>query len=244
MRAIILAAGYGNRIHALSQGRPKGTLEIGGISLLHHQIHHCLDCGIDKFTLVLGYEFDLMRQHVLEALKPDQVDFVENPDYRNTNTLHSLYLARGYFSDDIVYFNGDILFDPRLLERLLAHKPNSALLIEEKPCGEEEVKVILDDDGRIRSIGKLLDPALCLGEFIGIARFRRDVLPRFAHWLEEGVAQGQSRNYFEWAVDKLAAEYPLEPVSTAGLPCIEIDFPEDFARARNEVWPAIQAAHP
>jgi choline kinase len=239
MKAIILAAGYGNRIHSVSQGRPKGMLEIGGHSLIHHQIRHCLACGVDRFTVVLGYEYDMMKAHILETLTPGQVDFIENPDYRITNTLHSLYLARHTFDDDFLYFNGDILFDLRLLQRLLEGRPHSALLIEEKPCGDEEVKVILNESGTISRIGKLLDPAVCLGEFIGIACFRKELHARFAHWLEEGVRQEQSRNYFEWAVDHLADEFALLPVSTAGLPCIEIDFPEDFARACSDIWPAI-----
>ena len=35
--------------------------------------------------------------------------------------------------------------------------------------------------------------------------------------------------------------HPLYALSTAGLPWIEIDFPEDYQRAVNEVYPQIES---
>ena len=43
---------------------------------------------------------------------------------------------------------------------------------------------------------------------------------------------GQENNYFEYAVDLLARDVILKAVPTDNIPCIEIDFPKDLAKAK------------
>ena len=243
MKAIILAAGVGRRIHPVTGGLPKSMLKFGGTSLLHHQIHACQRHGVVDFVFVLGYEQERMRRHVLEVVPPEHATFVMNPDHATTNTLYSLWLARHTFTDDFLYFNADILFDPALLAPLVGTWEHPRLLLEESRCAEEEVKMVLGEAKRILRIGKLLNPAECAGEFIGIGLFTRGVLPAFAGWLQRGVEQGQQNNYFEWAVDRLCDETLLEAVPTQGLACIEIDFPEDYERALQDIWPRLEEKH-
>ncbi len=237
MKAIILAAGYGKRIHPVTQGLPKSMLQMGKRSLLHHMIHACQRIGIEDFVFVLGYEKDRMEAHIEEAL--DQFTIVHNPNYMTTNTLYSLWLAREHFDDDFIYFNADILFDPKILDLIETDRGYPELLLETKRCAEEEVKMIIDEDFRILEIGKKLDPKDCAGEFIGIGKFTRNVLPDFAACLQEGVDRHQEQNYFEWAVDLLAKRHTLIAVPTMDFACIEIDFPEDYERAVNEILPRI-----
>jgi len=241
MKAIILAAGVGRRIHPVTDGLPKSLLNFGGVSLLHHQICACLRHGVNEFVFVLGYREEEMRRHIMALLPPEQATIVVNPEFETTNTLYSLWLARHTFNDDFLYFNADILFDPALLEPITGEWPHPRLLLERSRCAEEEVKMVVNDEARVLRIGKKLDPAICAGEFIGIGLFTRNVLPRFAHHLCEGVEQGQANNYFEWAVDRLASDTFIEAVSTQGRACIEIDFPEDYHRALNEIWPRLAA---
>ncbi len=237
MKAIILAAGYGKRIHPVTNGLPKSMLQIGDKSLLHHMIGACLRIGIEDFVFVLGYEIDKMKTHIGEVLESFTV--VYNPDYRTTNTIYSLWLARENFDDDFLYFNADILFDPKLLDLIKEDHGYPELLLETKRCAEEEVKMVIDNDYRILEIGKKLDPKDCAGEFIGIGKFTRNVLPDFAECLQQGVDQKLNQNYFEWAVDLLAKKHKLIAVPTQDYACIEIDFPEDYQRAVEDILPRI-----
>ncbi len=237
MKAIILAAGYGNRIHPVTKGLPKSMLRMGNHSLLHHMIRACQRIGITQFVFVLGYEQEMMVQHIAEAL--ESYTIVHNADYRSTNTLYSLWLAREHFDEDFIYFNADILFDPKMLDLIKEDHGYPELLLETKRCAEEEVKMIVDDQMIILEIGKKLDPADCAGEFIGIGKFTRNVLPDFAECLQQGVDEKQERNYFEWAVNLLAKKHRLVAIPTQDFACIEIDFPEDYERAVNEILPRI-----
>ncbi|MCK4654286.1 MAG: phosphocholine cytidylyltransferase family protein [Candidatus Cloacimonetes bacterium] len=232
MKAIILAAGIGKRLQQISEGLPKSMIKIGKSSIIHHQIESCLRVGITKFIIVLGYKKKKIEKHVLEKINEKQVVFVENPVYDKTNTLYSLWLTRNYFNEDFIYFNADVLFQKTLLEKIVNKSNHSELLLETKSCLHEEVKIIIDENSRILEIGKNLDVAKCAGEFIGIGKFKKDVLPKFAEYLQFGVDTGQSNNYFEYAVNLLVKDVILKAVPTDGVPCIEIDFPEDLEKAK------------
>ena len=232
MKAVILAAGMGKRLQKVSGGLPKSMIKIGENSIIHHQIESCMNVGIKDFVIVLGYKIEQLKAHILEKIKSDQVTFIENPIYDSTNTLHSLWLTRDYLNDDFIYFNADVLFQSGLLKKISNESQYSQLLLETKSCAEEEVKMIIDDEMRIIEISKQLPIPKCAGEFIGIGKFNKDILERFVHYLQFGVDNGQSNNYFEYAVDLLAKDRILKALSTDGIPCIEIDFPEDLAKAK------------
>ena len=236
MKAIILAAGRGMRLNSGDRASvPKSMENINGISILHYQIKNCLRQGIKKFVIVVGYQKEMLINHALEVLNEQQVFFVENPIYDKTNTLYSLYLAQRFMCEDFIYFNADVLFHPDLLERLVKGEACSLLMIEKKTVGEEEVKVRIEKD-IIREIHKQIDPKIADGEFIGIAKFAEQDLPCFIECLEHGVVNQQENNYFEFAVNMMCTDRELKAVYTGGLPCIEIDFPADMKKAKEEMF--------
>jgi choline kinase len=231
MKAIVLAAGMGKRLQEASGGLPKSMITIGEKSIIHNQIQSCLEAGISSFIFVVGFKKDQLKQHILEVLQPEQTVFVENPIFDKTNTLYSLYLTMEHWDDDFIYFNADVLFKKDLLKKISGKSDNSQLLVETKRCGEEEVKVILNEKNHITEIGKKLDVSLCAGEFIGVGKFLQEVFSSFKKHLKQGVKDGQENNFFEYAVNFVAKECLLEAVPTDDVPCIEIDFPEDLEKA-------------
>jgi len=232
MKAVILAAGMGKRLQEVSGGLPKSMITIGKSSIIHHQLESCMKVGIKDFVIVLGYKKEQLKTHILEKINSEQVTFIENPIYDTTNTLYSLWLTRDHLDDDFIYFNADVLFQSGLLKKISKSSLYSQLLLETKSCAEEEVKMIIDGEMRILQISKQLPIPKCAGEFIGIGKFNKDIIERFVHYLQFGVDNEQSNNYFEYAVDLLSKDKVLKAVPTDGIPCIEIDFPEDLARAK------------
>jgi choline kinase len=161
---------------------------------------------------------------------------VINHDFFDTNTAHSMWLARSFLaSGDVVCLNGDVLFPPRLLRRVVEADHEGSLAVEAKPCGEEEVKVTCDDARRIVRIGKRLPGAEALGEFIGVARLRGKFLEHFLRALDLLVATGHRDAYFEAAMDQMLDDVAGHAVDVTELPSIEIDFLEDYEHACREV---------
>ncbi len=230
MIGVILAAGRGKRLASMGFDKPKCLLPFGDWTLLDNIIASLTDNGIDRLAVVVGYRQEL----VLEAVKkhPVHIDVVVNSDYAQTNTINSLYLAREYLGEDFVYFNADVLFDRRIIERLLSER-DSALAIEVGRCAEEEVKVIVDDERRIARIGKELRPADCLGEFVGIGVFRAEVNGDLVDALCYFNEELQERNlFFEAAVERICDRHVIRAVDIDPYRAIEIDTPEDFEAAR------------
>jgi choline kinase len=236
MKALILAAGRGRRLETVLPGQPKCLLTFGSRSLLQHQVAALQGIGCRECVVVVGYRHEMIREHLKGC--GSTITYIENPIFDRTNTIYSLWLAREHFGDDFVYFNADVLFDYRVLSRLVAGRTSNLACVKGR-CGEEEVKVVVSD-GRISRIGKQLTPSECYGEFIGIARFAREDNARFAAVLDECIAdEGNWNRFFEYAVDRLAQERRLAAVDISDLPSTEIDFPEDLVRARSEVFPRL-----
>jgi choline kinase len=236
MTSILLAAGMGRR---LSLGLPKCLIEIAGQSIIRRQLAALRAAGVDEFVVVVGYREQEVRRHL--AGEPGRFTFVTNDRYSDTNTIYSLYLARHHFGDGFYYSNGDVLFDRRLALRLSSGEPGRTMLaIKPGRCAQEEVKVVVEVD-RISRIGKQLDPAICLGEFVGVARFGRAIVRPFADMLARCVeVEGLINVHFEEAVDRLCAGgHELTPLDIGDLPCSEIDFPEDLEHARQAIAPLL-----
>jgi choline kinase len=145
---------------------------------------------------------------------------------------------------DVVCLNGDVLFPPRLLQRVVEADHAGSLAVETKRCGEEEVKVTCDDAQRIVRIGKRVSPSEARGEFIGVARLRGEFLRKFVRALDLLVVAGHADAYFEAAMDQMLDDVAGHAVDVTELPSIEIDFLEDYERARREVIARFEPARP
>ena len=230
MKGVILAAGRGERLAPMGWEEPKCLLEFGGQTLLDNIIGALLDNGISRVVIVVGYK----QEAVLEGLRKHAVtcETVINEDYADTNTIHSLYLARDYLNEDFIYFNADVLFERALISHLISRDGN-VFAIEEKKCGAEEVKVIIDEERRIVRIGKKLEPEECLGEFIGVGKFSASsceaMVKSLCRFNEE---LGERNLFFEAAVDVILDEHVFYAMGLDGLGAIEIDNPDDYERAK------------
>lgn len=134
MKAVILAAGKGKRLAPMGWDQPKCLLRFGERTLLDHVVVSLAACGVDRLVVVVGYR----RELVLEAIAahPASVEVIVNEHYAETNTINSLYLAREHLDEDFIYFNADVLFDPRIVGELVRRGGNT-FAIDQKTCGDE-----------------------------------------------------------------------------------------------------------
>ncbi len=63
MKALILAAGYGTRLHPLTQYRPKAMLPLLGKPMLHHVIEIVREAGMKEIVLVVGHFRDQIEEY-------------------------------------------------------------------------------------------------------------------------------------------------------------------------------------
>jgi choline kinase len=243
MRAIILAAGRGSRLHAVVGDDPKCLMRLGGRTLLDRQLASLEACGVGEIAVVAGFQASRVASEC-----GARAAVVTNTRFAETNSLYSLWLARPLLQAGCVVLNGDVLFHPRLLSDLLCDRHDAALLVDYRPrspgaFGTEEMKVKVRG-GCVVDIRKTLGWQQTDGENVGIAKFGPSAAPALVEALDGIVARGDVRDWAPRAFREFARSRPLHVVGTRGLPWIEIDFPEDHARAEREVLPLVEACEP
>ena len=133
MEAVILAAGMGTRLGSLIP-KPLTSL-IDEKTILDYQIEKLLKIPqINNIYIVVGYK----KQIIMEKF-PDFL-FVYNSAYARTNTAKSLLSALNKIDDDVIWMNGDVFFDEKILDLLIDSK-ESACLVDQKKCGLDRRRV-------------------------------------------------------------------------------------------------------
>lgn len=219
MKIVILAAGKGSRLGQKEAPKPLTCLA-DGKSILQHQLE-ALKAHLpsEEIRLVVGYHKELL----MEAF--DDLLFVYNPKYAQENTSKSLLRAIRNIKEDLLWINGDVLFHPYILLKLLAMDKNCMAVTIGK-VGEEEVKYRSDGHGKILAVSKKVEAAE--GEAIGINFFKAASLPM----LQQALEKCQDGDFFEKAIESCISqgmEVRCCPVDSHL--CTEIDFPEDLERA-------------
>lgn len=238
MKAIILAAGKGTRLDGAAV-KPKCLVEIGGSTLLHRQIETLKSLDIKKIVVVVGFGADGIREEC-----GNEVTFVENIRFAETSSLYSLWLAKDHLSEGFVVLNCDVLFHPQMLADLLGSSHPDALLLSDTEIaslGDEEMKVKVKDQ-LVVDISKVMDPSEADGENVGVVKFSANGAKLLVEYMNKLIEAGAIKDWAPRAFREFARHHPLHALSTRGLPWIEIDFPEDYQRAVDEIFPMIEGA--
>lgn len=227
MRIVILAAGVGSR---LGNPYPKSlTVLDDGRSIMQRQLDN-LAQHFDPtlISVVVGFKKDM----IMEAF-PD-VTFVYNQDFGETNTSKSLLKALKLSgSEGTLWLNGDVVFEPGLLDHLspLIARDASFVAVNTASVAEEEVKYRLDATGHICELSKAVIDAS--GEAVGINYVSSRDKPYLIARLEDCDDSDYFERGIEYAIDKDGRRFAAVDVSESV--CIEVDFLDDLKRANEAV---------
>lgn len=240
MKAVILAAGSATRLRPLTEHTPKCLLPVGGSPMLKRLLGHLAALGVDEIAIVLGYLGHMIRDAVGEWRPPVRVDFVDNHEFATTNNGYSTLLARDAVAgDEFLLLDADIVCERDVIAAVLRFdRPDCLAVRPSTTLGLEEMKILLDDRGRVRECAKTVDPRAAYGESLGINRFSRDATPRFFAALDDRVrGRGLVNEWNDSAVQQLIDEqgYELWPVDVGAWYCAEIDTPNDLAEVDTRV---------
>lgn len=239
MQAVILCAGSGRRLQPLTKNKPKCLLKIGGRSLLEYAVDALRTHSVQDIWIVSGFHEELIRKKAVDR-KWKAIHFVTNKEYEHTNTGFSLNLALDKVTSDFILLNGDVLFDPRIIEKLLANPEKNCVVVDDRhELDAEDVKVISAQQ-RVKNIGKELDLSESLGEAIGINKISREFGRKLSEVYDQHEKDQELRHFFEKGFDELCRRNGHMTIVLTEYDWIEIDTPEDFERAVSEVYPRIQ----
>jgi len=221
MKTIILAAGIGSR---LENPYPKTlTMLTTGCSILQTQVKNLSRyITINDIIVVVGFKKEL----IMEAF-PDLM-YAYNDYFDTTNTSKSLSKGlQKVKNEDVLWLNGDVVFDHRIIERLLKSK-FSCMAVNVGEALDEEIKYSVYDDGSIKEVSKNVKSPL--GEALGVNLIRKSDL----ELLKECLNECNDNDYFERGIElAIMRGFKIYPVDVSDLMCVEVDFMEDLKRANS-----------
>jgi choline kinase len=244
MQVGVLAAGVGERLGMGEHAPPKALLRFNGETLLLRHLDILARFGLFELTMVVGHEAGLIERELAALGARDRVRTRVNPDYR-TSSLLSLWSLRDVLraGEPVLYMDADVLYDWRLLDRLLQSPHADCILIARDTDPDPENLEVRIRDGRIVAFDKGVDIDVydLRAEWVGFARFSAATAARLALAIQRYVDRGRVDVIYEKPMQDviLEAEHGFGFEDVTGLPWIEIDFPEDLRRARTEILPRL-----
>lgn len=240
MKAIILAAGMASRLRPLTENTPKCLLKVGEKCLLQRSIDALASNGIRDFVIVTGYLHEMIETFVAEQYGNNiNVKFIHNDVFDSTNNIYSLWLARPEAEgQEILLLDSDLLYDPRIITKVMESDADNVLTLIRHELGEEEMKVVLDrENSTIIEISKTCNPADAAGESLGIEKMGCRYTSALYQELEPMMNEEHLENvFYERAFERLIAKgHTYKVIDVTELFSCELDTVEDFENAKAKI---------
>lgn len=232
--AIILAAGQGSRLLPITATRPKCLVQIGGQSLLDHQLQALAAAGVAKVTVVTGYRHDQVAQAVAGP-QPLEVAVRFNPFWAVASSIASAWIARDLLRAPFCLLNGDTLFDPAIVATALEASPDApGLLVEPVAGADYDDMLVRVADGAVLAVTKDLPESEATHRSLGLVVARSGFLD-YAGALDTVIAERNGAGaYHHDIVDRMARTGRIAAIERSEGYWQEIDRPQDIARWRAE----------
>jgi UDP-N-acetylglucosamine diphosphorylase / glucose-1-phosphate thymidylyltransferase / UDP-N-acetylgalactosamine diphosphorylase / glucosamine-1-phosphate N-acetyltransferase / galactosamine-1-phosphate N-acetyltransferase len=119
MKAVLLAAGAGERLQPLTATRPKHLLKVGGKSILQFCLEAVKYAGIDEAIVVTHYMGEAIRSYFGDGSALGlKITYVEQPKILGTGNAAGI--AEPYLDGDFVLIYGDLLFGQDAVKEVLS----------------------------------------------------------------------------------------------------------------------------
>lgn len=244
MRAVMLAAGLGNRLSKDRPEPPKVLLKFAGRTLLERHIEVLKRHGVNELVVGVGYEAEMVRAEIARLGAGAFVRTVHNPHFAEGSGITLATLADDFACGrDVVLMDGDVLYEEEVMTRLLRSRHRNCFLMDRDfEPGDEPVKLCLNQGRIVDFHKKVQGPFELMGESVGFFRFDPAVATAVIVQARRHIAAGERALWYEESIrDVLVASRPetFGHEDVTGLAWIEIDFPDDVRRAAEEVLPRI-----
>ncbi len=145
MKAIILAAGFGNRMRPLTNEIHKTLLKIGEETIIERIINGLKDNSIRRIIVVTGYKEEQLKSFLLEKYPDLDFQFINNERYKETNNIFSLALAfeKSIIDENIILIESDLIYEPKVIKKVIDSKYENVALVDRYRSGMDGTVVVV-----------------------------------------------------------------------------------------------------
>ncbi len=150
-KAVILAAGVGDRLRPFTDEFPKALVEVGGVPILDNSLSHLAAVGTEEITIVVGHHKEAIIERYGSSYLGMSMAYVVSEVYEKTNNIYSLWLARGHLAQDVLLLEADVFFERAVLERLLSQGSGNLAVVSRHQSWMSGTVVSVDARGRVQA---------------------------------------------------------------------------------------------
>lgn len=247
MKAIIIGAGRGRRLMPLTKDTPKCFAEIGGKRILDWALEAFASAGLGDVVFIGGYQIERVR------MAYPHLTFCHNVEWERNNILASLFYAEEHFADGFVCSYADILYRPRVVQKLMASPYDITLVVDTNwrnryrlrtQHPEHDAEKVLAEGDRLLRVSRDVASDEAHGEYIGVARFTsrgaevlrehyRRVLREYNGRPFHGAPSVRKAYFIHIVQEMIEQGVPVYKVDTHG-DYVEVDTTEDYFIAQRE----------
>ncbi len=129
--ALLLAAGTGSRLFPLTKNSPKCLTLVSEKSILERLLINLKKQGFKRLVVVTGYQKERIREFLGNKSGDLSIAYINNPLYKTTNNIYSLWMARNIVSEPFVLFESDLVLNTSLLDEMMF--PDKIAVAQMKP---------------------------------------------------------------------------------------------------------------
>ena len=240
MKAIIFNSGYGNRMGEFTKHNHKSMARLkNGETIFHRQLRILSAEGVKDFIITTGPYEDQLK--AVAADFPElNFTFVRNEIFNQTNYIYSMYLARDFIDDDMIFMHGDLVFNRKLVHDVLNSGISSTATVNfTKALPEKDFK------GRVKD-GKILEVSIKIFDedcfaFQPFYKLDKATASAWVGKVVEFIHKGETKCYAENALNEIFPALNVRAFSYENYYIDEIDNLQDYDRVTAEILPYDEA---
>ncbi len=240
MKAVIFDSGLGNRMGDFTKTHHKSMAQLkDGETIFHRQVRLLSLEGITDFIVTTGPFEEQLKQQAADFPHLN-FTFVRNDIYDKTNYIYSMYLAREYMNDDLVFLHGDLVFNRKLVHDVLNNEDGNVATINFRKALPEK-----DFKGRVKD-GQILEVSINIfdEDCFAFQPFYKMTKATASAWIGkvvEFIHKGEDKCYAENALNEIFPALNIHAFSYENYYIDEIDNLDDYARVTAEILPFDEA---
>lgn len=228
--AVILVAGYEKKLSPLSDSMHQCLLRFGAKTRLETMLETLALLGVKHVVLVIGHYGDKVIALLGASYAGLSLTYVWNRDYRKTNVMYSLWLARSEVGGAFMLLDGDMSCESGALSMMLDCNAENAVMVDSIAPEKSGAFMASTSDGMVKALGRQIqaDSGESLLRTLGVTLVGSSLAPRLFDLVDKLITLGQKNLVYEDALNALLDDFPLRAVDIAGHAWTELDSLENL----------------